>query len=796
MFRNSIHLKILGLVIGVVTIGVIATLYLGYKAQERQLLGEKVRTIEFMARPILNSIYKDMLKARPDTVRHLIADLKQAEGVERVQIIRSNGVEEAFEDLKTIKAVKKRYGKTRKEWAAGHANKKVNVAEGVKTDEFISALGFFNEDWNRGAIYYIEGKDTPLFTYLKPIEMRPGCGACHGSGEARGILMITTSLDDMYIALSKTRTPWVASVILAIFMGGLLLSVLIRRSITGPIERTVNVIKDITEGGGGIKGGVKVSSTDEIGYLGTAFNKMLVTLEKREESNRKLFNEAIKSRAEWVSTFDAIQDFISIHDGDCSIVNINMALASHLGEKPESLIGKKCHEIYHEYVPGSFSSHSCPITRAFKAGETVAEEATGLMGADRVFEVSAYPVKDKDGTVTACVHIARDITEEKELKGRLLHSEKMSGIGQFISGIAHELNNPLTGIIGFSQILMEYPGEMRLGDKEISDKLDKIHRESLRSSRIVQDLLTFVRAGSLEKKFNDINQLIRETIELEEEALDKSNIKLEISFDEKIPGTMVDFYRIQQVFINLMTNAVDAMVSENSGGTLSISTSIDGDMIAVTFADDGPGIPEEILSQVFDPFFTTKAVGKGTGLGLSIVHGIIEEHGGSIDIKRVEPGGGTEFIVRLPVVEGRKMKLSKAVKAGEKQVARAPWVGKKVLVADDEESIRESLSEFLQKESFTVVTASSGEEVLDFITEDDVELYIIDVNMPGMDGREFHRAMLEKDEDIDRRTIFLIGDVINKDTEKFIKESNCECIMKPFKPHLLLELIDRTLLKW
>ncbi|MCP3677250.1 MAG: HAMP domain-containing protein, partial [Deltaproteobacteria bacterium] len=248
---------------------------------------------------------------------------------------------------KTIEAVKKEFGEIKPEWVTNHPDEPINIATGVKTTEFKEAFSAFKADWKRGPIYYVDrSEDIPTFTYLQPIEKKSKCNSCHTAEGARGILMITTPLNEMYTILSGHRNQWIISGILAIVGGAALLSLLIRTSITGPIKKNVEVIKRIAEGGGTIKERVERTSGDEIGYLTDAFNSMLDTLEKRDEENERLFHMVAKSKGEWVATFDAIQDLISIHDIDNRILKVNKALAIKFDTTPEDLIGRNCHDLF------------------------------------------------------------------------------------------------------------------------------------------------------------------------------------------------------------------------------------------------------------------------------------------------------------------------------------------------------------------------------------------------------------------------------------------------------------------
>ena len=787
MLTKGIHVKLLGIVIGVISVGVIITVFLGYQRHERQLLDEKLHASKLMAGPILNTIYEDMLEERADLVRHLIKGLDKVEGIERVQIVRSNGVEEAFQDLKTIEAVKEEFGEVHPEWLEDHEEKEVNVAEGIDTEGFKEALKSFRGDWQTEAIYYVEKGDNPIFTFLQPIEKKPKCNACHDAEGARGILMISSSLDDMYLSLKKDRSRWILAGLLAIIASGFFLSVVIKRSITGPIEKTVKVIKRIAEGGSDVTERVEVSSEDEVGYLSSAFNNMLDSLHKRDEANRQLFSTVIKSREEWVTTFDAIQNFISIHDKNNRIIKVNMALAKKFNTRPENLLGMTCNELFF----GTDSEETrCPHLITAKTGEMAVESFdSNDIVLNGTYKFTTFPIVSEAGEVTATVHIINDITDEQLLRDQLMHSEKVSSIGKFVAGIAHELNNPLMGIMGFSQILLDSPGEKSLESPDVKDKLTKIYDESLRTAKIVQNLLTFARAKKIEKSSHNINALIKKTLDMRSHVLKSNNIEVILDLLEDLPDTMVDHFQMQQVFLNVINNAMDAMVEDHSKGRLEISTHVDGKNIVIVLTDDGPGIPLDNLKKIFDPFFTTKEVGKGTGLGLSIIHGIVIEHGGTIEI--ISPDRfGAVVTIKLPI--SADMSGPQVKKSAQNPLKNGFLSDKRILVVDDEQSIREALGQVLEAEGMDVTTANDGCAALEELKVKEFDIVITDIKMPEVSGIELHEIIKNDYGSLIDTTIVLTGDVLSEKVKEFLKASGCRYMLKPFNPRDLIELIYET----
>ena len=258
-------------------------------------------------------------------------------------------------------------------------------------------------------------------------------------------------------------------------------------------------------------------------------------------------------------------------------------------------------------------------------------------------EINGGIVRDPDGKAVEILVIARDISERKQMEEQLVMTDRLASIGELASGIAHEINNPLTSIIGFSQLLIE-----RNTLEDTKEDLDIIHSEAQRAAGIVKNLLTFSRKHAPVKQVSQVNSIIEEVLKLHAYEQKVSNIKVHTQFTSDLPEIMVDYFQMQQVFLNVIINAESAMSDAHNKGTLTVTTERVNGIIRASFVDDGPGISKENLSRIFTPFFTTKAIGKGTGLGLSICHGIVTEHGGRIYARNGLSKGAT-FIVELPI---------------------------------------------------------------------------------------------------------------------------------------------------
>lgn len=254
------------------------------------------------------------------------------------------------------------------------------------------------------------------------------------------------------------------------------------------------------------------------------------------------------------------------------------------------------------------------------------------------------PLANDHGHVTHYVQMERDITEELRLRGQLIHSERLSAVGQLVSGVAHELNNPLQSILGFTELLID--AEER---PELRRDLEQVRSEAIRAGKIVRNLLAFVRRSSTERAITQVNDLVKTTISLRSYEFGTANIRLFESYGEGLPAVFINPEEIQQVILNLILNAEQAMRSAHRGGTLTLTTKCVDEMVTIEIQDDGPGVPAALAGRVFEPFFSTKEVGEGTGLGLSIAMGIAEAHGGTLTLEPTTKGAC--FRLALPGID-------------------------------------------------------------------------------------------------------------------------------------------------
>jgi len=382
--------------------------------------------------------------------------------------------------------------------------------------------------------------------------------------------------------------------------------------------------------------------------------------------------------------------------------------------------------------------------------------------------------------------LLRDNTDERLLHERLLQSEKMASVGQLVSGVAHELNNPLTGVMGFAQLLLA-----RDLEDGVRTQIQTIYDEAERAAKIVQNLLSFARRRKPTKEMADLNALLQRVLELRSYDFAVRNISLDMTLDTRMDRVWVDADQIQQVLFNVIKNAEQAMIDAHGGGRLTVVTRGSPAAVRVSIGDDGPGIPPEIQRRIFDPFFTTKDAGEGTGLGLTICYGIIEEHGGRIWVEE-KPEGGSVFHIELPVsVPEEPEAPSEAGTPGEKTASAVS--SRRVLVVDDEVSIRQLLYEILSLDKHSVALASSGIEAADLVEREGFDVIITDMKMPGMDGASFYRQVRQRDPAQARRIIFITGDTVSPDTRAFLQRVSNPVLSKPFKIGPLKDAIESVL---
>jgi PAS domain S-box-containing protein len=471
-------------------------------------------------------------------------------------------------------------------------------------------------------------------------------------------------------------------------------------------------------------------------------------------------------RRTWQEVVDAISPALCIVDRSGAIRRANRAFADLVNAPPASLIGRP----WQAFVPPEWATDLQRALDQQGAGREV-ELRTG----ERTYAVTAVPISTTDRS--AVVLLFDDQTERRRLQDQLIQSEKMSAIGQLIAGIAHDLNNPLASVVGFADFLTEVPNI----PSTIREPLTVVRDEAERASSIVRNLLGFARKQDHQRRPTALKPLLDATFVLLRNQLMAQRVEAELDIEPDLPMPDVDPNQIQQVFVNLINNAAQAIASTGRPGTITVRARRWLDGVAIDVIDDGPGMSEALAAQVFEPFFTTKAEGEGTGLGLSISQGIVKEHGGRIMLSS-EEGKGSTFTVQLPLSTRSAVPPSDAS-------TRVPTKRLRVLVVDDEPHILHYMRATLEAWGHIPVVASDGEEALAQATHEPFDLIISDLRMPRFGGREFYEELSRRNPGMAARLVFSTGDTVRGDTLAFLETLDRPYLHKPFS---LAEL--RTLL--
>jgi two-component system NtrC family sensor kinase len=467
-------------------------------------------------------------------------------------------------------------------------------------------------------------------------------------------------------------------------------------------------------------------------------------------------------KREWEQTVDAINQAICFIDPQGAVRRANRVFAELIKLPVTALPGRP----WITLLPAAWAD---PVGRLIRSpGAPPVEVRAG----ERTLIVTAIGT----GEPGAAVLLFEDQTEKRRLQDQLLQSEKMSAIGQLIAGVAHDLNNPLASVVGFSDLL----GEAADVPPRLAEPLAVIRQEAERASAIVRNLLSFARRQEGERQLQSIRPILESTILLLKNQLMASKIDLTFTAEPGLPEVEVHANQIKQVFVNIINNAAQAIRGMNrSGGRITVLAKCWLDGVAVSIADNGPGMPESVAQHVFEPFFSTKSEGEGTGLGLSICQGIVKEHGGSMTVDP-GPGTGATFTVELPGATRARVSGPVAAVPAE-ALAATPAERLRVLVVDDEPHILHYMQATLESWGHAVVLASDGSQALKRALTQPFDIIICDLRMPRLGGREMYQTLAQMHPAVAERMVFATGDTVRGDTLQFLERLGRPFLHKPFK---------------
>ena len=579
----------------------------------------------------------------------------------------------------------------------------------------------------------------------------------------------------------------------------------LRRALAGEREKAIEV-QEVCEGEliSGVRARVHapVPAGDELAavVLGPA-----ATHEAAQQRSR--FEAELHNVLEWV------EEGIVLFGANRSLRAMNTRFAQITGLSPEeaaacstldgliALLAERAAE------PENFARRWRELARGAEGGTR--EELHMARPVPRVLERSVRPILDSGGHFLGRVEIYRDLTAQRVFQAKLLQTEKLAALGQMVTGVAHELSNPLTSILGYSQRL--------LVRKELTGRTEearKIYEEAERASTILRQLLLSARETRPERKRVALNQVISRAMELQRFGSAAEKIRIELDLDSALPFITGDSGQLQQVLMNLIGNARQAIAQEGKAGTIRLRTARNGDRrILLQVVDDGPGIPQAILARIFDPFFTTKPAGVGTGLGLSIVLSVVRDHGGQVSASS-PPEGGAIFSIELPaaaeasaepergsLAEGANVPPVLPPPAGNNHRPHAlprpnsvpSHRGTRVLVVEDEPTVARLIADVLEDEGLCVDTLLDGREALDRAAREPYDMVICDMKMPGLDGQHFYQSLARSRNPLHERFLFVTGDVIAQHTQEFLERNRLPHVAKPFRVEELTEKVYNLL---
>ena len=537
------------------------------------------------------------------------------------------------------------------------------------------------------------------------------------------------------------------------------------------------------------------------GYLGLLPSVIERALQKRRLTEEKQqAEEALRESEERFRTiFETAQDSIFIKNRSLKYTQVNPAMARLYGLPVSKLIGRTDGELFGKKT----AAHIKEIDSRVLGGEIVEEETTKKVnGIPHIFHVIKVPMRDNSGEIIGLCGIARDITERKRLdeekekiQALLLQSQKMEAIGRLAGGVAHEFNNLLTGIMGFSELLLA-----RIDDNSpLRKDIEAIKKASKRAALLSSQLLAFSRSQKALLTVLDLNVVVN-NIEKMLRRLIGEHIKLVTHLDPSLEHVKSDPGLMEQLIVNLAVNARDAMPE---GGKLTLKTeniilsagdckdilnAHPGKFVCLSVTDTGIGMNQEVIHRMFEPFFGTKEVGKGSGLGLSVVYGIIKQHEGWINVE-TEPGQGSTFRIYLPVSS------EKPVKKSEETISSTSFNGngESILVVEDEEIVLKLATRVLSENGYVVFEAANAKEALDIYNREKGKFNLVftDVVMPGENGLQLVDKLLTLNPEL--RVLFSSGYSDDKSHRDIIIERGLQFLQKPYTPTELLQVIKEVI---
>lgn len=512
---------------------------------------------------------------------------------------------------------------------------------------------------------------------------------------------------------------------------------------------------------------------------------IIMDVTERLEIERKLHREQEFGR----QLIECFPDLIAVMDREGRFTFLSDRVRDMLGVAPQDYLGRRIGSSTHPEDQDPLFEMVRNIVGGRTGNAQVECRVRHANGEWRILRTSASPMFDEEGRITGVVASVRDVTEAHLAEQRSAQKEKLAAMGQMMAGAAHELNNPLTAILGVSDLLRE-----RAADDATRRQIDLVLQQARRAAGIIQNLLAFSRPGMQGRAQVRLDEVLRDVIRSQSALLAARNISVTFDPSHDTPLVEGDRRLLTQIFSNLVINAEQSIAAARDHGAIHISVANSHDRVCVTITDDGPGIPEENLSKIFDPFFTTKRPGGGSGLGLTICLAVVKDHGGTIEVNSGD-GSGASFRVFLPAVAEGGHFTESARPAHAAPVASGGLGGHDVLLVDDEESIREIVQEGLSARGIKVHAVASCEEGLAYLGAHRCDAVICDFNLPGMSGEKFFERVVT-----DRRAgqflprfLFITGDLAESEAFDHLRQKGASVLQKPFQIGALAALLTALL---
>lgn len=502
-------------------------------------------------------------------------------------------------------------------------------------------------------------------------------------------------------------------------------------------------------------------------------------------TERGLMERRLREEQEFVRRLVAcFPDIIVVLDTSGRYTFVSPRVQEFLGYTPDDFLGASMQDRPHPEDRDSVLKFFRSLTSGEVSFGAVEYRTAHKNGGWRTVRANASPLTNAEGKIIGIVASARDVTESKRLEQQLIQSEKLAAIGQMVSGVAHELNNPLTAVLGVSDLLYE-----RSTDDDSRRQLQLINKQARKAAELVQGLLMFSRPSPHRSQRAQIASLIDRATELRKSELEARHIVVEVSSSPGLPPIEADPQHMTQVFVNLLSNAEQAIASVSDHGRISVRINGLNGQQEILIDDDGPGIPPDIRSKIFDPFFTTHRTSGGSGLGLTICLVIVKEHGGTIEAL-ASPEGGARFRILLPSL---KSEPTQAVPA--KRPAGGGLKGKAILAVDDQAGIRELIQEGLGARGVFVDAVETAHEAWNRVTSQPYEVILCDSNLGDGSGEALIERIMHAKGSKAPRFVLMTGELLDASQVSAWKEKGVHALQKPFQVSELVAVLEGLVAK-